>query len=157
MKCALHLVTQCIHPVTNVLGRDTCRVAAVRGDWVFHVSGSACLLRKEPIAAALYSPPAPRVFLFAALQALQSCQPFVRVLHCCSHFAAGNDQAVRPVRNGGRMYLAQVDPGDAVPSWFSGLATIFNDDMPVVTAAALVVDQPDFFEILVLEPCQIAR
>ena len=55
------------------------------------------------------------------------------------------------------MYLAQVDPGDAVPSWFSGLATIFNDDMPVVTAAALVVDQPDFFEILVLEPCQIAR
>ncbi len=43
VKCALHLVTQYIHPVitmqsardcTNALGRDTCRVAAVRGDWV---------------------------------------------------------------------------------------------------------------------------
>ncbi len=42
VKCALHFVTQYIHPVitmqsardcTNALGRDTRRVAAVRGDW----------------------------------------------------------------------------------------------------------------------------
>ena len=99
VKCALHFVTQYIHRVPAPrlgdwvtvriptqfarywvnwvvkLGRDTCRVAAVRGDWVFHVSGSTCLLRKEPIAKDFSGQPGHHRFcresLFAGADARQ--------------------------------------------------------------------------------------